>query len=65
MKLDKYQIKCGNCQSEYNPRLKSDSEQDCSCPVCGHGKFSEATKPSGQKKILKDTLVRTGLILKG
>lgn len=47
-------IKCGKCSSEYFPRLLAASDgqtkEDCSCPVCGHGKFSENYKTA--KKIM-------------
>lgn len=53
-------IKCGKCSSEYAPRLESttdialgDSGYDYSCPVCGHGKFSESYSQKG-KQILHD-----------
>lgn len=46
-------IKCGKCQSEYYPRIAKES-QDFSCPVCGHGKVSEAIQEGGKKKILLD-----------
>lgn len=58
-------IKCGKCNSEYNPRVHSSLEgqtigmvgpvpMDFSCPVCGHGKFNEANIVTTTKTILKD-----------
>lgn len=59
-KEDESRIRCGNCKSEYAPRLKSntdisigDSSYDYSCPVCGHGKFNESYS-SKNKQILHD-----------
>jgi DNA-directed RNA polymerase subunit RPC12/RpoP len=57
----KERIKCGKCQSEYSPRIEKE-EKVFSCPVCGHGSFTE-NKKNLHKQILKDNYVRTGKVL--
>ena len=62
-KEDENRITCGRCHSEYSPRVsvvvsaEGDSEEsttDCSCPVCGHGKFRESFEGKPGKMILND-----------
>lgn len=50
-------IKCGNCGSEYAPRVTESEGVDNSCPVCGHGKRNLKElqdRISTNKQILKD-----------
>jgi rubredoxin len=54
--MSHYMIKCGNCNSEYNPKKDSQtSSVDNSCPVCGHGKknIQELQQKIAKQNILK------------
>jgi uncharacterized CHY-type Zn-finger protein len=51
---DKDRIVCGRCKCEFSPRENEETKElDCSCPMCGAGKFKESLGQSG-KMILND-----------